>query len=175
MRLIDFSSFHASMFACTHRWWHWLRSFLYALYITFLLLPMLQGQLYLLLIMMCSPLLVHPLCCCVYQPQSDGIVECFNQTLLDILAIHVEEHPSDWEDHFCKVCFAYMYNTSIHSTTGYTPFVWPSSEAYYHLEKLQALSASRSSGEPSGQSSCRESSNTIRDQNSSGAEPLAVG
>lgn len=55
-----------------------------------------------------------------YHPQSDGMVERFNRTLLNMLAIHVEEHPSDWEDHLRKVCFA--YNTSIHSTTGYTPF-----------------------------------------------------
>lgn len=55
-----------------------------------------------------------------YHPQGDGLVERFNRTLLDMLATTLKEQPTDWEDHLRKVCLA--YNSSIQSTTGYTPF-----------------------------------------------------
>ena len=55
-----------------------------------------------------------------YHPQSDGQVEWLNWTLLAMLATCIEEHPFQWEEKLKKVCFA--YNTSIHSTTGHTPF-----------------------------------------------------
>ena len=55
-----------------------------------------------------------------YHPQSDGLVERFNRTLLDMLATTVKECPLQWESHLKKVCFA--YNTSIQATTGFTPF-----------------------------------------------------
>ena len=55
-----------------------------------------------------------------YHPQSDGQVERFNRTLLDMLATSAKDHPWSWEHHLRKVCFA--YNTSVHSTTGFTPF-----------------------------------------------------
>ena len=55
-----------------------------------------------------------------YHPQSDGLVERFNRTLLGILATTAADHPSTWEEHIQKVVFA--YNTSIQKTTGYTPF-----------------------------------------------------
>ena len=55
-----------------------------------------------------------------YHPQCDGMVERFNRTLLNMLATHCKDHPWDWEQHICKVCMA--YNTSLNSTTGYTPF-----------------------------------------------------
>lgn len=55
-----------------------------------------------------------------YHPQSDGMVERFNRTLLSMLSIATGKHPSNWEDQLPKLCFA--YNSSIHSTTGFTPF-----------------------------------------------------
>ena len=55
-----------------------------------------------------------------YHPQSDGMVERFNRTLLSMLATAVEDHPSDWEEILAKMCMA--YNTSVQSTTGFTPF-----------------------------------------------------
>ena len=55
-----------------------------------------------------------------YHPQCDGLVERFNRTLLDMLATTTREHPFDWEDQIRKVCMA--YNTSVHSSTGFTPF-----------------------------------------------------
>ena len=55
-----------------------------------------------------------------YHPQCDGQVERFNRTLLDMLATTTREHAFDWENQIRKVCMA--YNTSVHSSTGFTPF-----------------------------------------------------
>ena len=55
-----------------------------------------------------------------YHPQCDGLVERYNRTLLDMLATTTQTHPFDWEDQLPKVCMA--YNTSVHASTGYTPF-----------------------------------------------------
>ena len=55
-----------------------------------------------------------------YHPQSDGLIERFNRTLLQMLATCADSHPFEWEDHINKVCMA--YNTSIHASSGYSPF-----------------------------------------------------
>jgi len=55
-----------------------------------------------------------------YHPKCDGMVERFNRTLLNMFAAHCKDHPWDWEQHIRKVCMA--YNTSVNSTTGYSPF-----------------------------------------------------
>ena len=55
-----------------------------------------------------------------YHPQSDGLVERFNRTLLDMLATAARERPFDWENQLRRLCLA--YNTSTHPTTGETPF-----------------------------------------------------
>ena len=44
-----------------------------------------------------------------YHPQCNGMVERFNQTLLDMLSTKVGNHQADWQQH-------------IHSSTGFTPF-----------------------------------------------------
>ena len=55
-----------------------------------------------------------------YHPQSDGVVERFNRTLLSMLATVLEDNPWDWEDQLRKVCYA--YNTSAHSGLRHSPF-----------------------------------------------------
>ena len=55
-----------------------------------------------------------------YHPQSDGLVERFNRTLLNMLSICCQDHLSTWENQLPKVCMA--YNTSIQHSTGFTPF-----------------------------------------------------
>jgi len=55
-----------------------------------------------------------------YHPQCDGLVERFNRTLLNMLATCAKDHPFEWEDYIRKVCMA--YNSSVQSSTGYTPF-----------------------------------------------------
>ena len=55
-----------------------------------------------------------------YHPQSDGLVERYNRTLLAMLSTAATERPFDWEDHLRRLCMA--FNTSVQSTTGHTPF-----------------------------------------------------
>ena len=55
-----------------------------------------------------------------YHPQSDGLVERWNRTLLQSLSTMVDDHPEDWDECVRKICMA--YNTSLHPTTGFTPF-----------------------------------------------------
>ena len=55
-----------------------------------------------------------------YHPQSDGLVERWNRTLLHNLSTCVKDHPESWEDYVRAICMA--YNTSVHATTGFTPF-----------------------------------------------------
>ena len=55
-----------------------------------------------------------------YHPQCDGLVERFNRTLLRMLSTTTKDHLFNWENQICKVCMA--YNTSVHASTGYTPF-----------------------------------------------------
>ena len=55
-----------------------------------------------------------------YHPQSDGLIEWFNCTLIQMLATCADTHPFHWEDHIKKVCMA--YNISKHSSTEYSPF-----------------------------------------------------
>ena len=55
-----------------------------------------------------------------YHPQSDGLVERFNRTLLSMLSTAAAGQPFAWEDHLRRLCMA--YNTSVHPTMGYTPF-----------------------------------------------------
>ena len=71
-----------------------------------------------------------------HHPQSDGLVERFNRTLLDMLATAVHEQPFEWERELRRLCLAYntsvhptaeetpffLYNTSVHPTAGETPF-----------------------------------------------------
>ena len=55
-----------------------------------------------------------------FHPQSDGLMERLNQTLLSMLAATVHEHPGDWDKKLRLVCMA--YNTSVHQSTGFSPF-----------------------------------------------------
>ena len=55
-----------------------------------------------------------------YHPQCDGQVERFNRTLLHMLSTTLKDYPCDWEERLPKVCMA--YNTSVHASTGYSPF-----------------------------------------------------
>ena len=55
-----------------------------------------------------------------YHPQGDGLVERFNRTLLSMLSTATGRHPFNWEKQLRPLCMA--YNTSVHPTTGYSPF-----------------------------------------------------
>ena len=55
-----------------------------------------------------------------YHLQCDGLVGHLNRTILATLETMVNDHGESWKDHLAKVCFT--YNTSINSSTDYTPF-----------------------------------------------------
>ncbi len=55
-----------------------------------------------------------------YRPQCDGMVERANRTLADIIFCYVKDNPHTWTD-FLDVA-AFVYNTAVHSSTGYSPF-----------------------------------------------------
>lgn len=41
-----------------------------------------------------------------YHPQSDGIMERFNKTLVTMLSAYVNDHHSDWDEHLSYVKMA---------------------------------------------------------------------
>ena len=55
-----------------------------------------------------------------YHPRSDGLVERFNRTLLAMLAMFVSREHDNWDDLLPFMLLA--YNTTVHTTTGVTPY-----------------------------------------------------
>ena len=55
-----------------------------------------------------------------YHPQTDGLVEKFNSTLIGMLSKSVTKHGRDWDTHLPYLLFA--YRTSVQSSTGDSPF-----------------------------------------------------
>ncbi|MGL4337186.1 MAG: RNase H-like domain-containing protein [Turicibacter sp.] len=55
-----------------------------------------------------------------YHPQTDGLVERFNGTLINMLASYTNRQQRDW-DLFINSCL-YAYRNSVHASTGETPF-----------------------------------------------------
>ena len=55
-----------------------------------------------------------------YHPQTNGMVERFNQTVIKALMKHVNENKLEWHKWLPYVLFA--YRTRIHSTTKLTPY-----------------------------------------------------
>lgn len=54
-----------------------------------------------------------------YRPQSDGMIERFNRTLQQMLAMFVNENHDDWDDHLPYLTSA--YRTSVQESTKCTP------------------------------------------------------
>lgn len=55
-----------------------------------------------------------------YHPQSNGIDERLNGTLVRILRAYVDEYQEDWDLHLKWALF--VYNTTVHNSTGYAPY-----------------------------------------------------
>ena len=56
-----------------------------------------------------------------YHPQTDGRVERLNKTLVNILRTNMDEYQQGWEDALPMA--EYAYNTSVHTSTGETPYM----------------------------------------------------
>lgn len=54
-----------------------------------------------------------------YRPQSDGLVERFNRTLIQCLTTMVNTHRDDWDEQARYITHA--YNATEHASTGCTP------------------------------------------------------
>ena len=54
------------------------------------------------------------------HPQSDGLMERFNRTVLDMLSMAVQQDEHGWDLLLPPVMLA--YRTSVQETTGITPF-----------------------------------------------------
>ena len=55
-----------------------------------------------------------------YHPESDGMIERFNRTCLMMLSMFVNDRQDNWYELLPFVMHA--YRTSIHESTGYSPF-----------------------------------------------------
>jgi transposase InsO family protein len=55
-----------------------------------------------------------------YHPQTDGQTERAHRTLIEVLRCYVAAHQKDWENYLGMITFA--YNSSVHPSTGNTPF-----------------------------------------------------
>lgn len=53
------------------------------------------------------------------HPQSDGMVERFNRTILNHLSVFVSRNQRDWDQKL--PLFLLAYRSAVHETTGYTP------------------------------------------------------
>ncbi|XP_055999913.1 uncharacterized protein K02A2.6-like [Ostrea edulis] len=54
-----------------------------------------------------------------YHPQTDGMVERFNETLATMLSAYVNDHQTNWDEFLPHVMQA--YRSAVHKTTGCTP------------------------------------------------------
>lgn len=68
---------------------------------------------------MCSLLGMHKTRTTPAHPQSDGMVERFNQTLENHLAKVVDDHQKDWDQYI--PLFLMSYRSALHDSTGFTP------------------------------------------------------
>jgi hypothetical protein len=63
---------------------------------------------------------IHKLNTTAYHPQTNGMVERFNSTLVAMLAMYVSIDQKDW-DRYIPYC-VFAYNTSRHEMNRFTPF-----------------------------------------------------
>ena len=54
-----------------------------------------------------------------FHPQTDGMVERFNRTFLNMIRNYVNENQTDWSSHIPLILFA--YRSAVHETIGVSP------------------------------------------------------
>lgn len=69
---------------------------------------------------LCRLLHIHKSRTSPYHPQSDGLIERFNRTLLSMLSLFVEDNQLNWDALLPYVMLA--YRSSIHASTSFTPY-----------------------------------------------------
>ena len=68
----------------------------------------------------CKILKIKHVTTTAYHPQTDGLVERFNRTLMEMDSHFINDVQNDWDRHLSKILFA--YNTSVHASTMETPY-----------------------------------------------------
>ena len=68
---------------------------------------------------LCQLLEIHRTRTCPYRPQSDGLVERFNRTLIDMLSKFCNARFDDWDQHLPYLLSA--YRATVNESTGCTP------------------------------------------------------
>ena len=63
---------------------------------------------------------IHKVNTMAYHPQTDGLMECFNRTLITMLAKTVHKGGPNWDERIPYVLFA--YHASKQASTGESPF-----------------------------------------------------
>jgi hypothetical protein len=69
---------------------------------------------------LCKALNVKHLRTIAYHPQTNGLTERFNRTMVEMIRKYLEKRFSRWEDALGPVAFA--YRNSVHSSTNETPY-----------------------------------------------------
>lgn len=69
---------------------------------------------------MCELTDVNKLRTTSYHPESDGLSEKFNQTLIKMIKTNINSDHTNWDELLPEL--QYAYNVSSHSTTGVSPF-----------------------------------------------------
>ncbi len=73
-----------------------------------------------LLLEICNLCNVHKISTSSYHPETNGLVERFNRTLCNMLAMYVAKQQDDW-DFWLPYCL-FAYNTAKQSSTGESPY-----------------------------------------------------
>ena len=55
-----------------------------------------------------------------YHPQTNGLDERMNQTVIKAIVKYLNTEQDDWDEHIDVILFSYC--TSIHASTKFTPF-----------------------------------------------------
>jgi len=84
----------------------------------------------------CSLMGIKNLYTTTYHPQTNGQVERFNKTLVDMFAHYIEDHQDNWDELVAVLALA--YNSRPHRTTGIAPldFVTPRRLTNFSLERI---------------------------------------
>ena len=70
-----------------------------------------------------------------YYPQTQGLVERLNKTIIEILKRYISEAHDTWDESVDMATYA--YNTSIQRTTGMTPYEVMFGRKVKYLEKIK--------------------------------------
>ena len=79
-----------------------------------------------------------------YHPESDGMIERFNRTCLMMLSMFVNDRRDNWHELLPFIMHA--YRTSVHESTGYSPFRLMMGEDTGHCHRTSRLQNSGLNG-----------------------------